>query len=103
MRKKTRWTPRALSDLDAIFDYLAQESAASIEKQFRFIEAAVDGLYDFPGKGRPGQVEGTRELVVYGTPYVVAYVEREHCVEVLAVIHGARRWPKRFDLKREKR
>ncbi len=97
MRENPRWTPLALSDLEAIYDYLARESAASVEGQLRLIQSAVDGLREFPSKGRPGRVEGTRELVVHGTPYIVAYVERKRYVEVLAVIHGARRWPERFD------
>lgn len=36
------------------------------------------------------------ELVVTGTPYIVVYRLREK-VEILAVVHGARDWPKRFD------
>jgi plasmid stabilization system protein ParE len=36
--------------------------------------------------------------VVPGTPYIVAYRIHLATIEILAVIHGARRWPSRFDL-----
>ncbi|MGE7367549.1 type II toxin-antitoxin system RelE/ParE family toxin [Neorhizobium sp. NPDC001467] len=36
---------------------------------------------------------GTRELVVAGTPYIVAYCVKNNRVEVLFVQHGARLWP----------
>ncbi len=40
--------------------------------------------------GRPGQVEGTRELIEY--PYIIVYRVREEAREVIvvAVMHGAR-------------
>ncbi|WP_375338337.1 type II toxin-antitoxin system RelE/ParE family toxin [Chelatococcus sambhunathii] len=43
--------------------------------------------------GRRGDIEGTRELVVTGTPYIVAYRVTETRVELLFVQHGARDWP----------
>ncbi|HLH88791.1 MAG TPA: type II toxin-antitoxin system RelE/ParE family toxin [Xanthobacteraceae bacterium] len=35
----------------------------------------------------------TRELVIVGSPYFVPYRVRGERVEILRVIHGARRWP----------
>ena len=52
---------------------------------------------DFPYLGRAGRVTGTRELVMSRTPYIVAYRIHADVLEVLAVVHGARRWPERFD------
>jgi toxin ParE1/3/4 len=46
--------------------------------------------------GRPGRVTGTRELVVDGTPYILPYRVRNRVVQILRVLHGARRWPQRF-------
>jgi len=48
--------------------------------------------------GRPGRVDGTREFVVAGTPYIIPYRVRGETVELLAVMHGARRWPDTFGL-----
>jgi toxin ParE1/3/4 len=44
-----------------------------------------------------GRIKGTREFVVTDTPFIVAYRVRDDRVEVLAVFHGARLWPDRFD------
>ena len=57
------------------------------------IEAAVEQLADHPHRGRPGRVKGTRELVISGTPYVVAYRVEADAVVILRLLHGAQRWP----------
>jgi toxin ParE1/3/4 len=41
-------------------------------------------------------VEGTRELVVSGTPYIVVYRVMGKVITVLRVLHGARQWPQQF-------
>ena len=56
----------------------------------------VELLAQHPALGRPGRVEGTRELVVPDTPYLVPYRVRGHAVEILRVFHGARKWPKKL-------
>lgn len=57
----------------------------------------TDLLADQPHLGRARRIAGTRELVVAATPFVVPYRVRNGAVEILAVFHGARRWPERFD------
>jgi toxin ParE1/3/4 len=59
--------------------------------------ASIDALRDHPNLGKPGRLTGTRELVVGGTPYVVPYRVLGDDVEILAVFHGARRWPDGFE------
>ena len=46
--------------------------------------------------GREGRVreKDTRELVIAGTPFVVVYRLHRSRVEVLAVFHAARKWPR---------
>ena len=41
-------------------------------------------------------IEGTRELIVPRTPYIVAYTVIGAQVMILSVIHGSRRWPDRL-------
>jgi toxin ParE1/3/4 len=53
-------------------------------------------LTKHPHIGRAGRVPETRELVVAKTPYIVPYRVRGDEVEILAVFHGARRWPDGF-------
>ncbi len=38
-------------------------------------------------------MEGTRELVVAGLPYLVVYRLSDQVVEVLRVLHHAQEWP----------
>lgn len=51
--------------------------------------ASVQFLEMFPKYGRPGQVPGTRELIVYDLPYIVVYLETDTEIEIIAVFHGA--------------
>jgi toxin ParE1/3/4 len=87
------WTQRALEDRRAIFDYIeADDPRAAVTVDER-IATAVQRLVDFPQSGRPGRVEGTRELVVSRTPYIAPYLVDGDVVRILRVIHGARIWP----------
>lgn len=57
------------------------------------IEAKVEGLTQFPEMGRPGRIEGTRELVISGTPCIAAYRIHGDAIRILRVLHGVRKWP----------
>jgi toxin ParE1/3/4 len=92
---RVRWTSPALSDLEAIEDFVAEDDPAAAVRLARRIHERTDRLSVTPRAGRRGRVAGTRELVVGGTPYVVAYRIAAD-IEVLAVVHGAREWPESF-------
>jgi toxin ParE1/3/4 len=47
--------------------------------------------------GDLGRVDGTRELVVSRTPYILLYRLRGSRVTIVRVFCGARRWPAQFD------
>ncbi len=93
---RVAWTPRARSDLSAIRAYVGEENPRAALQVARGILAATRRLPEAPQVGRPGRVPGTRELVIPGTAYIVAYRVQEARVEILRVLHGARRWPKRL-------
>ena len=57
---------------------------------------SVSRLVTFPEMGRRGRVLGTRELVIASQPYLVAYRIRGQTIHILAVLHGAQKWPDRF-------
>jgi len=93
---RIRWLKRADCDLDALASDIAHDNPdAAARIALRVIEA-VENLGTHPGIGRPGRVEGTRELVVSNTPYVVAYRVHQNVVEVLRVLHSAQNWPDRI-------
>ncbi len=87
-----RWTRRALTNLDAQADYIAREDPGAARDMAARIFACTDQLGEFPGLGRPGRVPGIRERVVVGPPFIVVYRETPTAVQVLRVLHGARRW-----------
>jgi toxin ParE1/3/4 len=91
-----RWTPIAAGHLKAAHDYVAQDNVAAADATIDRILSAVEMLGRHHEMGRRGRVPGTRELVITGSPFVVAYRVRTDRIEILAVLHGARRWPDRL-------
>jgi addiction module RelE/StbE family toxin len=88
------WTRLAESDLEAIVEYIGQDSpAAAIRVVLELIDQAELTIRQHPAIGRAGRVIGTRELVIAGLPYVIAYRVRDNDVEILRVLHTSRRWP----------
>ena len=87
------WSPTALDDLAHLRAYIARHDPAAAGRVGRAILDAVERLTEFPAMGRPGRLPGTRELVVAGTPFVIPYTVREDALEIVAVPHGARKWP----------
>jgi len=94
---RIQWTPLAVSHLRAAFEYLVAENPGAATKIIQRILSATEVLSQRPNIGRVGRVEGTRELVITKTPYIVAYRVRGGHVEILAVLHMARRWPEAFE------
>jgi len=93
---KVDWSAPAIEDLKAVRAFVARENPEAAHETARMIIAAIELLSVFPAAGRSGRVGGTRELVIAGTPYVVPYRIRDARVEVLRVIHSARKWPMKF-------
>jgi toxin ParE1/3/4 len=91
-----KWLRRAERDLDQVEKYIAQDNPRAAVEMVLTIIAAVEQLDVFPGQGRPGRVEGTKELVVAGTPYIVLYRKKGERIEILRVYHAARLWPETF-------
>ncbi len=91
-----RWTALARADLLAIYDYLAVRNPRAAVRLIDEIDDGVRDLLAFPRLGRPGRRPDTRELVISGTPYIVAYRLHGREVQVLRVLHGARRWPEKL-------
>jgi toxin ParE1/3/4 len=88
------WTDPALADLAALHDYIANDDPAAADAMvLRIVDLVERQLPRMPESGRPGRVHKTRELVVSGSPYFVPYRVNGDQIEILRVIHGARRWP----------
>jgi toxin ParE1/3/4 len=90
---RIEWSAFALADRDAIFDYIEAESPRAAVVIDDRIRRHVGQLRRFPESGRPGRIEGTRELVIDRTPYIAAYQILGDKVRILRVLHAARLWP----------
>src|SRR5436309_6789147 len=90
------WSPTARADLQHIEAYIAEQNPRAAAKVAQAILTGVEGLQRFPGIGRAGRVPDTRELVISGTPYIVPYRVIGQRLDIIAVIHGARRWPNKL-------
>ena len=90
---KVRWSRPAAGDLEQIGDYIAADNPLVSAQTVRKILDQAELLAENPHLGRAGRVAGSRELVITGPPYIVVYRVVADTVEILAVFHGARRWP----------
>ena len=89
---KLSWTPEAIADRDAIFDYIEADNPAAAAALDELFSEKAERLTDHPKLGRPGRVEGTRELVVHEN-YILVYDIVGDLTRILRVLHAARQWP----------
>ncbi len=93
---KLEWSLFAVADREQIFDHIMADNPHAAVSMDDRIQAGIETLLQFPLSGRAGRVDGTRELVIVDTPYVVPYRITDDTVRVLRVLHGARLWPDEF-------
>jgi plasmid stabilization system protein ParE len=79
-----------------VWEYLTADNPTAAEAQVDCILDAAEKLAQFPELGRKGRIPATRELVIPDTPFLIAYRIHKREVQLLAVLHGARRWPDRL-------
>jgi addiction module RelE/StbE family toxin len=90
---RLEWSVFAQEDRKAIFDYIEADNPRAAVAIDDRIQTRIEGLAQFPEMGRPGRIEGTRELVIARTPYIAAYRIIGDTVRILRVLHGAQQWP----------
>lgn len=90
---KVEWSLPAIGDLQSAGEYIAEDNPDAATRMASRILESVEYLIDQPHIGRPGRLAETRELVVSGTPFVIVYWLKRGVVQILRVLHHARRWP----------
>jgi len=85
-----RWTTEAADQFEAAVKHIQQDNPTAGRSVAQVVIDRIQQLATFPGLGRPGEVNGTRELV--SPPYVVVYRSTEEIVEFLHIWHGAQDW-----------
>src|SRR5437764_14028347 len=78
--------------------YIRERNPRAAQGQRKRISRAVARLREMPGLGgRPGRMEGTRELVVTGTPFILIFEESGGRIEITHVLHGRQQWAPRVE------
>ncbi len=90
---RIRWTRKALDNLAAAVEYIAEDDSTAAHKVAQKIWDSVQLLTGQPGLGRPGRVTGTRELVIGRLPYIVPYLEQDGTIIILRIMHTSMKWP----------
>ena len=91
---RVRWTREALKDLDEAVGYIAMEDRDTAREMAIAIKVAAKSLATLPNRGRPGFIEGTRELLVPNLPYFFVFSIHDEHVEILRLMHFSRKWPR---------
>jgi len=91
---RVRWTLAALNDLDEAVGYIAIDDKDTARDIAIAIKSAAKSLAKLPNRGRPGLVEGARELLVPNLPYFFVFLIQNEQVEILRLMHFARKWPR---------
>jgi len=97
--KPVRLTPKADSDVDACFAWIAKDNPAAALRFLDAIELTCDAVSRMLGIGSPRYAEiplvrGVRMLAIKDFEnYLLFYLEREDCVDVIRALHGARDIP----------
>ena len=88
---KVTFDPAASDDIDRVFEWIAKDSPRAAYELIARIEAKVSQLAtpELTYMGRPGLIEGTRELLEW--PYIIVYKVYDDLAEIVivSVVHGA--------------
>lgn len=93
---RLRWFSQAVADLVSLREFIARDNPIAAAEVAKRIMKHVTLLAHNPGIGRPGRVDGTKELVISGTPFIVPYRVRKDEIQLLRVLHTSQAWPERF-------
>jgi len=94
---KIVWSEPARQDLRDIFLYIAEDNPNAARVLLSEIKERAILLQANPLIGRIGRIDGTRELVITGTQYILPYRVKDNQIQILAVFHTARQWPVTFE------
>lgn len=89
------WLPEAISSRDAQLDYIAENNPEAAIEHGDLVAQQAHQLSTYPELGRAGRKQGTRELVISRTSFVVIYRIKldEKRIEILRVLHSSQQWP----------
>ena len=89
---KVIWTPQAEQDRDDIWEYIASENPVAAARIDGLFSEAAATLLIHPKVGKPGLIEGTRELTPHES-YRLVYEIDGDVIWILTLVHTLRQWP----------
>ena len=91
---RLRWSEPAVRDFINISDFILEQNGHEAARRIALrIHEGLDSLLVFPGKGRPGRKQGTREFMISGLPWIAVYRVNQDVIEIARILHGAQRFP----------
>ncbi|MBY5893601.1 type II toxin-antitoxin system mRNA interferase toxin, RelE/StbE family [Rhizobium leguminosarum bv. viciae] len=92
---KLVWRAKAESDRKKAIQFITDQNVGAAISQLDEIERQTDLLIDQPEIDRPGRIDGTRELIISRTSFIVIYRvgQKIKQVEILRLVRGAQKWP----------
>jgi toxin ParE1/3/4 len=84
---RIRWTPPAAKDMQGIGDYLKDHHPHYRQPTMRKLYDRIRALKDTPHIGKPGRIEGTREILFSPMPYIAVYRVTEQTIEIWRLWH----------------
>jgi addiction module RelE/StbE family toxin len=87
---RIRWTTEAANQLEAFVNRIREDNPEAARAVAETILNRTAQLETFPGMGRPGERQGTRELV--SSPFVIVYRVKDDVAEILHIWHGSQYW-----------
>ena len=90
---KVKYTPIAIQDLNAGYDYIYSENPVAARQVIERIEQTVIHLKSQPFMGHAGRVEETYEVYVPNTPFIIVYQVSSELLVIVSILHTARKYP----------
>lgn len=87
---RIRWTAGASRQFETLINHIRQDNPRKGRIIAQTILGRIAQLAKFPALGKPGEQEGTRELV--SPPYIIVYRLHAEIAEILFIWHGAQDW-----------
>ena len=87
------WTRPAIAIRRAIYDRIRIDEPAAAKRVVARLRKRAQALLILPNQGRKGRMEGTFELVVSNTPYLLIFERTPDCFRILTFLHHSQQWP----------
>ncbi len=87
------WTPEALQDRVDVWEYITADNPHAAVRMDELFSDAAARLAEYPKLGRPGKIQGTRELIPHESYRLVYEISGETVwVLALSTLRGSGRW-----------